>query len=187
MNPSQPQPARSSGCIPAHWGSGASSRLSGVGFNDRIAPLDENPNCRITHVSLRLIGDHLPTAEVTARTGLEPTFAADKGAARPAGPRSRSSVYTQPSGVWYVSSEGHVDSTSLERHLIWLLDRIEPARQALLAVAAEHGARVDFFVYWVSASGEGGPEITAPSLERIASLNASLGFDIYDESDDPPV
>jgi len=68
--------------------------------------------------------------------------------------------------------------------LLWLLDLIEPAREAILATAQQYGADADFSVGWFSATGQGGPDISAPTLERIASFNAYLGFDIYDMSRD---
>lgn len=148
-----------------------------------MAPLDENPNCLSTHASFRLVGDRLATAEVIRLTGVAPSFAADKGSVRP--PKgSRGRAITQGTGVWSLGSKGSLDSTSVERHLLWLLDRLEPTRDALLAAAAKYAASADFFCYWLSATGHGGPEVSAPTLERIASFNASLGFDYYGPYDD---
>jgi hypothetical protein len=144
-----------------------------------VSSLDENPNCRSTHASFRLIGDRLVTAEVTRETGIAPTFASDKGTARPSTREGRQTI-TQRTGVWSLSSEGRLASTSLERHLIWLLDRIEPGRDPLRAAAEKYGATADFFCYWLSATGSGGPEVSPGTLARIAGLNASLGFDCYD-------
>ncbi len=53
-----------------------------------------------------------------------------------------------------------------------------------LGAATELAATADFFCYWLSATGHGGPEVSAPMLERIASFNASLGFDYYGPYDD---
>jgi hypothetical protein len=139
----------------------------------------ENPNCAATYASFRLAGDGLVTAEVTRQVGLEPDFAAEKGEVRgrvPAG------GVRQPTGVWSISSERRLHTTNIERHLICLLDILETQRPAVLAVAEQQGLEADFFCYWVSATGHGGPELSAETLTRIAVLNASLGFDFYDGS-----
>jgi len=62
--------------------------------------------------------------------------------------------------------------------------RSSPAKEELLAVAREQSLTADFFCYWVSATGHGGPEIGADTLRRISELGASLGFDQYGPWDD---
>jgi hypothetical protein len=152
-----------------------------------MSSLDENPNCRSTWATFRLLGDRLITDEVTRRTGIEPTFASDKGALRSTGRKKKSKTITQRTGAWYLSSEGQLQTTSVERHLIWLLDQIEPARETFLEIAETHDAIADFFCYWLSASGHGGPEVSAGALARISRLNATLGFDFYGPYDDTPL
>lgn len=107
-----------------------------------MSVLDENPNCHHTHATFRLVGDDLSTQEITSRLRIEPTFAADKGRERPL--RGGKSV-TQPTGVWSISSEGRLDTTSLERHLLWLLDILDPVRDELLRITRSFKARPDFF------------------------------------------
>jgi Domain of unknown function (DUF4279) len=72
-----------------------------------------------------------------------------------------------------------VESTSLERHLIHLLEAIEPAKGALVTLRRRHELLADFFCYWVSATGHGGPELSPDTLRRIAALDAPLGIDFY--------
>lgn len=82
-------------------------------------------------------------------------------------------------GVWLLGSEHGVESTSLERHLVHLLDVIEPAAAALEMLRRRHELRIDLFCYWLSATGHGGPEISPGTLARIAALDAALGIDFY--------
>jgi hypothetical protein len=132
-------------------------------------------------VSFRLGGDRLAPEAVERATGLVADFAAAKGDVRRS---STAREIRQRTGVWLVTSEGRVESTSVERHLIYVLEKVEPAKEELLAVAREQGLTADFFCYCVSATGHGGPEIGADTLRRISELGASLGFDLYGPWDD---
>jgi hypothetical protein len=53
----------------------------------------------------------------------------------------------------------------------------------LLAAAETYGAAADFFCFWLSATGHGGPEVSPGTLARIVRFNASLGFDCYGSDD----
>src|SRR5262245_14196170 len=116
--------------------------------------LDENPNCEETYVSLRLAGDDLVPEEVERVTGLRSEFGAAKGELR----RSRTGRETrQRTGVWGISSRDHVTSTSVERHILYLLEKVEPVRDNFLTVAGAQGATADFMCYWVRLADQGGP------------------------------
>jgi hypothetical protein len=141
-----------------------------------VTALDENPNCEKTYASFRLGGDHLVPEAIERATGLASDFAAAKGDLR----RSSSGhELRQGTGVWFVTSEGRVESKSIERHLVYLLAMVEPVREQLLAIAREQSLTADFFCYWASATGHGGPQVGADTLMRISELQASLGFDFY--------
>jgi hypothetical protein len=138
--------------------------------------LDENPNCDATHASFRLTSDGLIPDVVESATGLAADFGAAKGELRAS--RSGREI-RQRTGVWLISSEGQVESTSLERHIRYLLEKVEPVMGKLLAVAREQGATADFYCYWVSASDQGGPGIGPETLGRMSELQGILAFDIY--------
>jgi hypothetical protein len=106
--------------------------------------LEENPNCEKTHVSFRLVGEGLLPRVVERVTGLAGDFSAAKDEVR----RSRTGrEIRQRTGVWLITSKGQVDSTSVERHLICLLEKLEPVKKDLLAVAREQGVEADFVCY----------------------------------------
>jgi hypothetical protein len=90
----------------------------------------------------------------------------------------------QETGVWFLSTETIVESTSLERHLVHLLDAVEPASAALQRIRADENLWADFDCYWLSATGHGGPEVSPETLGRIAALGASLGLDFHGPFDD---
>ena len=143
-----------------------------------MTAIDENPNCARTFASFRLAGGELKPDEVSAALGLEPTNARERGQEIPVG--GGGSTFRQPTGVWSLSSQNAVESTSLERHIVYLMDAIESAVVALDALPFRRHIKVDFFCYWHSAGGHGGPEISATTLARMAALDASLGIDFYD-------
>lgn len=75
-------------------------------------------------------------------------------------------------------SQGHVESLSLEDHLTWLVDEVRARLPGLVGPV-----RLDFFCFWVSARGHGGPHLSAALLARVAELGASLSFDVYFEDE----
>lgn len=142
-----------------------------------VGPLDENPNCAATYAAFRLIGDRLDPEAANRVLGLEPSLAIAKGEEIPAG--KVGPARHQRTGVWLLSSKEAVRSTSLERHLVYLLDLVEPSAPEVDALRMSHAIQVDFFCYWRSATGHGGPEVSPVTLGRIAGLGALLGIDFY--------
>ncbi len=76
--------------------------------------------------------------------------------------------------------------TSLEMHLVFLLEKLESASEPLCALVESQSLEVDFFCYWLSETGHGGPCISAATLKRIAALGARLDFDFYSSSQVSP-
>lgn len=141
-----------------------------------MSSLDENPNCAKTYATFRLRGDQLAAKEVTVRLDIEADFAFEKGELHSSG---RGQPVKQRIGVWYITSEGRLETTNTERHLLDLLEKLEPVKEELRAVVQRQSLVADFFCYWVSATGHGGPEVSPDTLRRIADLDARLGFDFY--------
>ena len=137
---------------------------------------EDNPNCEQTYASFRLAGDRLIAAEVTRRLGLEPDFVAEKGEIRSAG-KARS--VAQPIGVWSITSRHALETTSIERHLLFLLQRLDPVSDAIQETVERQKLEAVFSCYWLSATGHGGPGLTPETLRRIADLGARLEIDFY--------
>ncbi len=137
--------------------------------------LQENANCLLAHATFRVVGDRLEPDDVTRALGLQPSQALRSGQLVP----TPSQIRRQELGVWLLKSEGHIASTSLERHLNYLLDLIEPGAAALRELQASQGVTADFFCFWMSATGHGGPVFSAEVLQRVALVGAELGIDFY--------
>lgn len=146
-----------------------------------MSSLEENPKCARTYASFRLVGDALDPVEVDRRIGVKSDLARSKGevVTYPTGRQ-----FAQRTGVWLISSDDLITTTSIERHLILLLDILEPRRSDLLSLVEKYAVKADFFCLWKSTDGDGGPEVSPATLARIAHLGASLGFDFYPPSAD---
>jgi hypothetical protein len=129
--------------------------------------------------SFRLRGDDLDPDEITELTGLTPEVAHRKGELRSA--TGRKDLPPWRSGLWSIDSSRDlpVEGNQLEDHVTWLLDRIEPSREQLRRLCAERRLKADFYCGYFMHQSNSGTELSVRTLERIASLGASFGIDIY--------
>lgn len=125
----------------------------------------------------RFVGAIADATMLTKALGIEPTRAFSAGERM--GPRSP----LAKNGIWSLDSP-LPESTTLETHLRWLLERLLPAREKILEVLdADSRLSADFFCgLWLNEVNEG-LELTATTLSDIGSLRASLGLDIYGDGD----
>jgi Domain of unknown function (DUF4279) len=140
-----------------------------------IIELRENPNCEITNATFRLMGDLIHPDELTVLLGIQPSFSHAKGDTL----ESRAGLLKHRTGIWALESEDKLETTNLEKHLIFLLDKIEPVGAIILELITKYSLLVDFHCYWISATGQGGPLISPATLMRVANLNAYLDFEIH--------
>lgn len=137
--------------------------------------LQENGNCLLAHATFRVVGETLEPGDVTQALGLQPTQALRRDQLVP----TSTQVRRQDTGVWLLKSEGKISSTSLERHLTYLLDLIEPGIGALDELRRTQAITTDFFCFWMSATGHGGPIFSTDLMQRVAAAGAELGIDFY--------
>ena len=135
---------------------------------------EANPNCAETFASLRFFGDGLVPEQISDLLGLEPTEAALKGLATTS-PSGKTRVAS--TGRWLLETRGQANSTDLEAHLVWLLDRLEATRAEPTSLPGV--SQADVFCYWLSATGNGGPSLSPQVLSRLAHLQLRLNFDLY--------
>jgi len=79
---------------------------------------------------------------------------------------------------WGLSSQNLVDSCDSEKHIAYILDQLaghEKQVRELLNV----GWIGRVFVFWVSASGHGGPRLSPEIMRRLVELNLPVDYDIY--------
>ena len=113
--------------------------------------------------SFRIASKTVTTTEMTRRLGLSPSSAKDL----------HRSVWVRHSVL--------PSTEPLERHLVELLDVLEPIATTLTELQQE-GCHTDFFVGFGSetgSAGSGGADLDAALLLRIAALETDLGLDLY--------
>lgn len=132
---------------------------------------DDYPTCRATYATFRVFGDSLIPAELTRLLQHQPSLAWRSGDVRPGRPVART-------GGWLLSSEEHVMSHDVRRHLHWLRERLA-SRHAELHKLQHDGYSLDLFCYWVSAGGHGGPTVDPETMAWLSYVDVPLGFDVY--------
>ena len=132
---------------------------------------DDNPTCKATYATLCVHKDDLDPEAVTARLGVAPSKAHREGEGLGPG-------RTVPTGGWFLSSDGNVESKDVCRHIVWLLDHLSGKENDLLGLR-EGGHDAYVFCYWLSASGHGGPELSYEVMSRLVSLRLDIAFDVY--------
>ena len=137
--------------------------------------LEENPNCAETHATFRLISHSLAPEIISKHLNIKPDFSSRKGEPIPG---KRVAVIAKRN-VWYISSEARIHSTSLERHVEFLLGRLEPKTEEIKSLVREFNCDVDLICFWMSETNHGGPILSPRLLARIASLEVEVGFDFY--------
>jgi hypothetical protein len=138
--------------------------------------LPDNPNCDKTDVTLRFVAPELDPESVTSAVGIEPDVGHKRGDVRVV---KNGRDYKFPNGIWYLTTEGW-PSRNLEAHVVRMLERVQGVLELLTNYSkANPHVRFELMCHWVSASGHGGPSLSPQTLARIASLGATLDFDIY--------
>jgi Domain of unknown function (DUF4279) len=145
---------------------------------------DQYATCERAVANLLIYGRELDPHEVSRRLGLEPSDAARTGQVRT---NSRGRERTTPIGHWFLSSEEHVVSRDLRRHLDWLLDLLAPRAATLRELQSRPGWAIRLDCIWWSKFGDGGPTLWPQHMRAIADLDLELGFEIgfYGDEDEP--
>jgi hypothetical protein len=116
--------------------------------------------------------------DITRRLGLEPTRTWSKGEVVPESRRGR----TRPTSGWAIDSKSSIKADTIEPHLAWLLDLLEPHAEALSAIVAT-GAFASADCFWASPGRSGGPWIAPESMRRLAALGLPLIISFYYAAD----
>jgi hypothetical protein len=155
----------------------------------RLTPIDDAyETCERTLATLRIGGEELDPTFVTSHLGIQPTKSQKKGEIKT---NSRGFERTIKKGGWFLSSEDHVNSKDIRRHLDWLLTRLAPVKDQLRALQEIEGITMDVNCIWWSA-GDGGPTLWPEQMRLLAELNLECGFYISfygdeERSSDPAV
>lgn len=133
---------------------------------------DAYPTCERAYASLRIFSSELEPEAIDSLLGGEHSTGYRIG-----DPISSRSGGLRTTNAWILSSEKHVDSRDLSRHIDWLLDSVD--LDELVALGPERSASMDIFCFWESKSGHGGPRLHPGLMTRLGRLNLEIGFDVY--------
>lgn len=136
---------------------------------------DAYPTCERTYAELRVYPGDLDPVAITSKLGVEPTSSRTVGTTHE---DSEGTEVTVPTSSWFLSSEGHVDSLDLRRHLDWLLDQLAASGDAVRELAQSTETDIAVWCTWRSAGGQGGPTLSPRQLMRIARLGIECRFEI---------
>ncbi len=93
---------------------------------------------------------------------------------------------THKQGFWRISSRRNIDSKDVNEHFRYILDILLPCSQELIVKINEMNGESGFDVLWESSylyAGTG-PILSKETINDVSKLNASIGFDIYQISED---
>jgi hypothetical protein len=133
-----------------------------------------------TYASLRIMGDGLEPARVSAVLSAEPTLAYRKGEIFK---RTRTGHEVRGrSGMWLLSTRRRFDSLDLNDHFKALLGVLFPAGstrviEPLRALMREDGLYADVTCFWYGEHGATPPEIPEEIRAAFAQIGATIEID----------
>ena len=80
--------------------------------------------------------------------------------------------------MWLLSSDVSISASTIEPHLEWLLDRLEPVTSELRHLR-EAGYSVTLDCSWSSVGTGGGPWVTATTMSRLGAAGLDLIVSFY--------
>lgn len=132
-----------------------------------------------TFASLSFAGDNLNPAGISKLLGVEPTTAYRKGEVYK---RSRGHEVIGRTGLWLLSSRGHIKSDELSDHLAYLKAVIFPsAGNELVApirtLMREAGLEADVSCFWYGEHGATAPPIPEEIRAAFSRIGATIETD----------
>ena len=145
--------------------------------DSRLTPYDDwYSTCERSDATFAIYSPDLDPEYISVRLKIVPTSRQRVGEV--AGPNSIGRFRGYNIGGWFLSSEAHVQSRDLRRHLDWLLAQLLPLAPEVLAIQELPGVKMRVNCIWWSAFASGGPTLWPEQMAGLASLNLECSFDI---------
>jgi hypothetical protein len=133
----------------------------------------------IASASLIFAGDRLDPDRITTLLGVQPTTAYRKGEVYK---RSRGHEVIGRTGLWLLSSRGHLKSNELNNHLAYLKAVVFPPGRNDLVVPLktlmrEDGLTADVSCFWYGEHGASEPEIPQDIRAAFSQIGATIETD----------
>jgi hypothetical protein len=131
---------------------------------------DDYPTCKETFSILRIYSDKVNPDEITKIIEINPTKFFWKGEVLGNG-------YFRKKNGWFYCTENLTKSKDTRRHIDLIIETLE-GKETLLNQLRQQGCKLDIFSYWASC-GHGGPMLCPSQMLKLASLEISIGWDVY--------
>lgn len=143
-------------------------------------PLSDFVDCKEVSVDFGIFSDALKPNKVTQSLSIQPTRAFAKGDSY--SNRRTPGVFKYLVGAWHFNTVHYVDSKSMEKHLLFLLEKIEPVKTNLLVYLQDPACNVYCRLWWDTTAAHGGFDLSSSSVGRLSALCNFFGFNyIVDE------
>lgn len=145
--------------------------------------LRENPNCKETDVTFGIVGELLNPEEIESKIKIKADFSYAKNQVYYLGNKPR---VNKRQGIWQISTEDKLITTSVEKHFLYLLDRLEPVKEEIIEITEKYSLITYFNCSYTFTLIPGGPTLSQKTVKKIASLKAYLSFYLqeYEEDDE---
>ncbi|MBD2607979.1 DUF4279 domain-containing protein [Scytonema hofmannii FACHB-248] len=137
------------------------------------AGLRENENCTDTYAIFTLSSNYLDSINITELLKIQPDFIKSGNCST----EINSVFIDKQENIWALSSQRQIITTSSEKHLIFLLEKLERVQSQLIKLINHCSLTAVFHCYWINAGFLGGPVLSAEVMQRIANLHAYLRFE----------
>ncbi len=128
--------------------------------------LDENIACNVTHVDFGITGFVLKPEEISKELGISPDRCWNKDNIVQ---RKNGTSFKRPYGLLAFNSK-HIQSTSTERHILYVVELLEPKKKLLDKYLNDETLRVSLRIWWEAKDGHGGYTVSSKTLLRLAVM-----------------
>jgi len=145
--------------------------------------LDESDEVKKLYIVFRIRGDDLNTQTVTLNLNIQPTMAYQKGEKfvgkkfDPIARKAVEEIHTRYISVWDIDTESQQVLRSVEEHIEYMLNILEPHSQAIARYLEQNEKYIiSFYIRWEPHGEHGSYQIPGDLLGRMAKLCHFIEF-----------
>ncbi len=130
----------------------------------------------ISNVCLYLFlrGKDIDPDEVTILLGIEPSTKHKVGEIH-----GKNQEMVWKTGLWLLDSTGQVQSSDIEKHIIWVLDQLEPMKPQLASIMTNPDVHIELRIIFSLFRQSWESKINVRTMERLAELKIPLGISTW--------
>ncbi len=128
-----------------------------------------------TEVSFALRSEVLDPEAVTARLQIEPVRAFKKGDRF----ESRSGQHVRCFGLWRMESGNVITSLDIEPHVLYILEKLEPKRDAIKMIIDQMSATSNVVLWWSAPASSAGYSLSSSIMARLSGICQRIDFSFH--------